>query len=152
MGKMVLNRNPVNYFAEVEQAAFAPSNMVPGIEPSPDKMLQVQNKMTCTQKFNSTVCTYYVLGVISSILYRYLVNCYSHSRDVSSPTMTHIVTDLVPTSVTFQLMLLSVQPGITREMDLSALEITKMVLPITSPTALWVQLMMRSVLSLNSKL
>ncbi|XP_065906105.1 catalase-like isoform X2 [Dysidea avara] len=40
VGKMVLNRNPVNYFAEVEQAAFAPSNMVPGIEPSPDKMLQ----------------------------------------------------------------------------------------------------------------
>jgi len=40
---MVLNRNPVNYFAEVEQAAFAPSNMVPGIEPSPDKMLQVKS-------------------------------------------------------------------------------------------------------------
>lgn len=30
-----------NYFAEVEQLAFAPSHMVPGIEPSPDKMLQV---------------------------------------------------------------------------------------------------------------
>lgn len=38
---MVLNRNPVNYFAEVEQLAFDPSNMPPGIEPSPDKMLQV---------------------------------------------------------------------------------------------------------------
>lgn len=38
---MVLNRNPANYFAEVEQLAFAPSHMVPGIEPSPDKMLQV---------------------------------------------------------------------------------------------------------------
>jgi len=37
---MVLNRNPENYFAEVEQAAFAPTNMVPGIEPSNDKMLQ----------------------------------------------------------------------------------------------------------------
>lgn len=37
---MVLNRNPSNYFAEVEQLAFAPSHMVPGIEPSPDKMLQ----------------------------------------------------------------------------------------------------------------
>ena len=37
---MVLNRNPANYFAEVEQAAFSPSHMVPGIEPSPDKMLQ----------------------------------------------------------------------------------------------------------------
>ena len=38
---MVLDRNPTNYFAEVEQLAFSPSNMVPGIEPSPDKMLQV---------------------------------------------------------------------------------------------------------------
>ncbi|XP_069596059.1 catalase-like isoform X2 [Ranitomeya imitator] len=40
VGKLVLNRNPENYFAEVEQIAFAPSNMPPGIEPSPDKMLQ----------------------------------------------------------------------------------------------------------------
>ena len=36
---LVLNRNPQNYFAEVEQAAFEPANMVPGIGPSPDKML-----------------------------------------------------------------------------------------------------------------
>nr|XP_008509599.1 PREDICTED: catalase [Equus przewalskii] len=41
VGKLVLNRNPVNYFAEVEQLAFDPNNMPPGIEPSPDKMLQV---------------------------------------------------------------------------------------------------------------
>ncbi|KAJ1920792.1 catalase A [Mycoemilia scoparia] len=40
VGKMVLNRNPENYFAEVEQAAFSPSHMVPGIAPSPDRMLQ----------------------------------------------------------------------------------------------------------------
>ena len=40
VGKMVLNRNPENYFAEVEQAAFSPSHMVPGIEPSEDRMLQ----------------------------------------------------------------------------------------------------------------
>nr|XP_057922319.1 catalase isoform X2 [Doryrhamphus excisus] len=40
VGKMVLNRNPVNYFAEVEQLAFDPSNMPSGIEASPDKMLQ----------------------------------------------------------------------------------------------------------------
>ncbi len=39
IGRMVLNRNPENYFAEAEQAAFEPSNMVPGIGPSPDKML-----------------------------------------------------------------------------------------------------------------
>ncbi|EPR32334.1 Catalase domain protein [Alkalidesulfovibrio alkalitolerans DSM 16529] len=42
VGKLVLNRNPVNYFAEVEQAAFGPSNMVPGIAISPDKMLQAR--------------------------------------------------------------------------------------------------------------
>jgi catalase len=40
VGRMTLDRNPENYFAEVEQIAFAPSHMVPGIEPSPDKMLQ----------------------------------------------------------------------------------------------------------------
>jgi len=40
VGKLVLNRNPSNYFAEVEQIAFSPANLVPGIEPSPDKMLQ----------------------------------------------------------------------------------------------------------------
>jgi catalase len=40
VGRMVLNRNPSNYFAEVEQLAFSPAHMVPGIEPSPDKMLQ----------------------------------------------------------------------------------------------------------------
>jgi catalase len=40
VGVMELNRNPENYFAEVEQAAFSPANMVPGISHSPDKMLQ----------------------------------------------------------------------------------------------------------------
>ncbi|KAG0168130.1 hypothetical protein DFQ28_005333 [Apophysomyces sp. BC1034] len=40
VGKMVLNRNPANYFAETEQAAFSPGNMVPGIEPSADRVLQ----------------------------------------------------------------------------------------------------------------
>ena len=39
VGRMVLDRNPENYFAEVEQAAFEPANLVPGIGPSPDKML-----------------------------------------------------------------------------------------------------------------
>ncbi|NIM14676.1 MAG: catalase [Candidatus Aminicenantes bacterium] len=39
-GRMVLNRNPENYFADVEQSAFSPGNFVPGIGPSPDKMLQ----------------------------------------------------------------------------------------------------------------
>ncbi len=40
LGRFVLDRAPENYFAEVEQAAFNPSNFVPGIGPSPDKMLQ----------------------------------------------------------------------------------------------------------------
>ena len=40
VGKLVLDRNPSNYFAEVEQAAFDPAHFVPGIGPSPDKMLQ----------------------------------------------------------------------------------------------------------------
>jgi catalase len=40
IGEMVLNRNPENYFADVEQAAFSPANIVPGIGFSPDKMLQ----------------------------------------------------------------------------------------------------------------
>lgn len=40
VGKMTLNRNPENYHAEVEQSAFTPSHLVPGIEPSNDKMLQ----------------------------------------------------------------------------------------------------------------
>lgn len=42
VGQMVLNRNPENYHAEVEQSAFKPSAMVPGIGPSPDKMLQAR--------------------------------------------------------------------------------------------------------------
>jgi catalase len=42
IGRLVLNRNPENYFAEVEQAAFSPSNLVPGIGPSNDKMLQAR--------------------------------------------------------------------------------------------------------------
>lgn len=40
VGRMVLNKNPENYFAEVEQATFSPGTLVPGIEVSPDKMLQ----------------------------------------------------------------------------------------------------------------
>ncbi len=42
VGIMELNRNAENYFAEIEQAAFEPSNIVPGIGFSPDKMLQAR--------------------------------------------------------------------------------------------------------------
>ncbi|WP_435299909.1 catalase [Timonella sp. A28] len=39
VGELTLNRNPRNFFAEIEQAAFSPSNLVPGTGISPDKML-----------------------------------------------------------------------------------------------------------------
>jgi catalase len=39
VGKLTLNRNPTDFQAEIEQAAFEPNNLVPGIGPSPDKML-----------------------------------------------------------------------------------------------------------------
>ncbi|MBX3688366.1 catalase [Dokdonella sp.] len=42
VGEFELNRNPENFFADVEQSAFAPSNLVPGIGVSPDKMLQAR--------------------------------------------------------------------------------------------------------------
>ena len=41
-GELVLDRNPQNYFAEIEQAAFEPASIVPGIGFSPDKMLQAR--------------------------------------------------------------------------------------------------------------
>ena len=42
VGTMTLNENPKNYFNEIEQASFSPSNVVPGISFSPDKMLQAR--------------------------------------------------------------------------------------------------------------
>jgi len=39
-GKIVLNKNPDNYHRDVDQAAFSPSSLVPGIELSPDMLLQ----------------------------------------------------------------------------------------------------------------
>lgn len=40
VGKLILHKNPDNYFGDVEQSAFDPANMPPGIEPSPDRLLQ----------------------------------------------------------------------------------------------------------------
>ncbi|KAG4070077.1 hypothetical protein HA402_013737 [Bradysia odoriphaga] len=40
VGKLVLDRNPTNYFNDVEQAAYSPANLVPGIEATPDRLLQ----------------------------------------------------------------------------------------------------------------
>jgi len=42
VGRIVLNRNPQNYFAEIEQLAFSPSHFIPGIAASRDKMLQAR--------------------------------------------------------------------------------------------------------------
>lgn len=42
VGVMTLNENPKNYFNEIEQSSFSPSNIVPGISFSPDKMLQAR--------------------------------------------------------------------------------------------------------------
>ena len=42
VGEIVLNRNPENYFTDIESAAYSPSNVVPGIGFSPDKMLQAR--------------------------------------------------------------------------------------------------------------
>ncbi|KAG4079666.1 hypothetical protein HA402_010446 [Bradysia odoriphaga] len=56
VGKLTLNRNQDNYFAEVEQSAFDPANMPPGIEPSPDKLLQAR-------LFSYLDAQYYRLGI-----------------------------------------------------------------------------------------
>ena len=47
VGVMELNRNPENYFQDVEQAAFAPTTIVPGISFSPDRMLQGRFVLLC---------------------------------------------------------------------------------------------------------
>lgn len=39
VGRLVLNRMPENFFAETEQVAFDPGNLIPGIEPSNDRVL-----------------------------------------------------------------------------------------------------------------
>jgi len=42
IGKLILNKNPENYFAEIEQVAFSPSHLIAGIEPSADPVLQTR--------------------------------------------------------------------------------------------------------------
>ena len=56
VGEFELNKNPENFFADVEQSAFAPSNLVPGIGVSPDRMLQAR-------LFNYSDAQRYRLGV-----------------------------------------------------------------------------------------
>ncbi len=73
VGEFELNRNPENYFADVEQAAFAPSNLVPGISVSPDKMLQAR-------LFNYADAQRYRLGVNSHQIPVNAPRCPFHSN------------------------------------------------------------------------
>jgi len=50
VGKMVLNKNPDNFFTEVEQAAFCPASIVPGIEFSADNCYRVAHSLTLILK------------------------------------------------------------------------------------------------------
>ena len=96
---MVLNKNPENYFNEVEQAAFSPANIVPGIGFSPDKMLQgrifsypdahryrigTNYHLLPVNRARSEVNTYNVAGAMNSDTYKngpayYEPNSYSDS-------------------------------------------------------------------------
>lgn len=60
VGRMVLDRNPKDYFAEVEQIAFSPAHMIPGIEASPDKMLQVNSALIVAIHFISNESIYFI--------------------------------------------------------------------------------------------
>jgi hypothetical protein len=70
VGKITLNENPENYFAQIEQSAFSPAHMPPGIEASPDKMLQVNSTKIIHQSIlNSIFClgsTFFIRGYASS--------------------------------------------------------------------------------------
>lgn len=57
VGQMVLNRNPANVFQETEQVAMAPANLVPGIEPSEDRLLQGRVFYADTQMYLAWVQT-----------------------------------------------------------------------------------------------
>jgi catalase len=72
VGEWELNRNPENYFAEVEQSAFAPSRVVPGIGFSPDKMLH-------GRLFSYTDAQYYRLGVNHQLIPVNAPRCPVHS-------------------------------------------------------------------------
>jgi catalase len=58
-GRIVLNKNPDNHHRDVDQAAFFPSPLVPGIEPSPDMLLQRRMFFIATLKciVSAPICT-----------------------------------------------------------------------------------------------
>ena len=72
VGVVELNRNPENYFAEVEQSSFSPANQVPGISHSPDKMLQFRI-------FSYADAHRYLLGVNYETLPVNQAQCPAHS-------------------------------------------------------------------------
>ncbi|KAG2008033.1 heat-induced catalase [Coprinopsis cinerea AmutBmut pab1-1] len=74
VGKLVLNKNPENYHRDVEQAAFSPGSMVPGIEDSPDSLLQFR-------MFFYRDAQYHRLGVN---LHQVPVNCPFMAKSYSS--------------------------------------------------------------------
>ena len=73
VGEFELNRNPENYFQDVEQAAFSPSNVVPGISYSPDRMLQAR-------LFNYPDAARYRVGVNHSQIPVNAARCPVHSN------------------------------------------------------------------------
>ena len=78
VGVMELNRNPENHFQDVEQAAFAPANVVPGISFSPDKMLQGRLfSYGDTQRYRLSV-NYHQIPVNAP---RGTINVHSYHRD-----------------------------------------------------------------------
>ncbi|KAF4619696.1 hypothetical protein D9613_004849 [Agrocybe pediades] len=76
VGRLVLNKNPEDYHRDVEQAAFSPGSMVPGIEDSPDPLLQFR-------MFFYRDAQYHRLG--STNLHQIPVNCPFMSKSMSSP-------------------------------------------------------------------
>lgn len=99
VGKLVLNRNPVNYFAEVEQMAYDPSNMPPGIEPSPDKMLQVNRRFDLRSIGYFAACESFEL-TCPQVFYKWwlMVVCDQCFRDASSRIPTPTDTAWAPTT------------------------------------------------------
>jgi len=68
VGKMVLNRNPDNFFTEVEQAAFCPASIVPGIEFSADKLLQGRTFSYADTQRHRLGANFLQIGVNRSII------------------------------------------------------------------------------------
>ncbi|WP_027327505.1 catalase [Helicobacter pametensis] len=100
VGELVLNQNAQNYFNEVEQAAFSPSNIVPGIGFSPDKMLQARifsypdaqryrigtnYHLLPINRAKSEVNTYNVAGSMNSDTYRNDAAYYEPNSYADSP-------------------------------------------------------------------